>query len=1681
MKIYPCKYLILIFILSSIFSFSQSQSPSIQTGVTFQWQEASQPNANSPATIKSITVDGTLYDNFVVPSSYEMTQVGPDGHIRNLIFNNGSFFANSSLPPWNAKALLAFQDLNLNHYFTSTYNGDNICGSFNDAATTNGQIQTISYDPAIPSNTGGIFAATERHANNCYYIEVYGTLAGSNTVGLIGETFIRPYPSNQNGPGFGAPPAGNTVDYWRTERSTTSNGNIGVALFYLNELAPTGSKITSVRFLAATRDHGDGKFFIIQKYAIDNDVNTCVDEIYNGDLSSKNNAPDNSTYSVTSGPTPAGQSFVFNSNGTYTYTPTPGYVGNVTFDYELCLPSPNQSVCDTATVNITYNALPGQPVLELNCNNSITVTSPVGSQYEYSINNGNYQTSNTFNGISSGDYTVSVINTITGCENENTKVFTVIDTDGDGIYNHCDLDDDNDGILDTDESNLIENLCPILNPSNKSHVPGASGSLGVGSTTLWGNVGAFQGTQMDLKVEVLSADPNINVNIDAYTDAGDVYVLLLSGAPTSGKVKLKFSFFEAGTSIPAIVTSKFIWKDLDGGSNFEEKITFNTSDLSSYQFASPTNISANIIGENTEFSSDFNTGGVSDERLWISTILSPLSSFEATFDKRVLNTGYVYGCDEFTNPDTSVVTYDTDGDGIPDLLDLDSDGDGCSDADEAYNNSDADAGDTGLYGTDTPTLANGGVNNNGLVIVAGVNGAGDSYTNTITQTANGNNTFQQATQVAITEEASDAIGCVNEEVTFTANAETTILSTTPITTASTDVTYQWMVSTDNGTTFNNISGETGTVASGTQVSLTVNNISVSQDGNIYKVLFINEANICGAESEALLSVPNPIEVITNVTNALCNTGDTGSIDITVTGGTSPYEYSWNNGASTTQDYNNIPSGVYNVLITDANGCEKYVDNISVDFDDNQAPNINVPSAITIEGCDATDITVSNSIFDYSSTTSGNVLATFNTLSNYNVNDDNNVQSVTYIDNISSSATCTIIVQRTFTAMDDCGNISTANSTITIRDTTPPDLTNCNLITQTNEECSSSENQTTLNNWNASNIALLQSCSTDNCSDSSNLVVTSNYVYSNFINSCGTSGSITVTYTVKDECNNTSTISSTITIEDTTGPDLSNCTTINQTVECDSQSIQSAASNWNNSNIDALRNCGTDSCDFTTTNNVTSNYNYSNFVSNACGGGTIEAEYSVIDDCGNISLITGTFTVEDTTPPTFNQSLPGDITVSFDNIPSVPNINASDDCGNVTVTFNETESGDICTGSYNITRTWVATDDCNLTTTHIQVLTVTQPVLGATISSQTNSLCGSSDASATVTPTGGTAPYTYQWNDSSSQTTATASNLESNTYNVTVTDSNNCSITLPVTIINSCITLVKTGVFNDEDNDNCTDVNETVTYTFTVNNTGNATVNNIILSDPLFEAPNPVVSIALASGDTNGDNVLDPTETWTYTANYTVTQDNIDAGQVTNQATVTATTLDNTTISDVSGTTSTTNDTTVITLCNDANIALVKAGVFNDEDKDNCTNVGETITYTFTLTNTGNVSIDNVVVTDPLLQAPNPLVAIVFDNTSDTDNDNELDPTETWTYTANYAVTQDDIDIGLVTNQATVNGQNVLTNAIVTDQSGTTATTNNTTVITLCQGDPSINIVKSAAIANGDPCLVLGSEVTYTFT
>ncbi|NVK28166.1 MAG: gliding motility-associated C-terminal domain-containing protein [Flavobacteriia bacterium] len=119
-------------------------------------------------------------------------------------------------------------------------------------------------------------------------------------------------------------------------------------------------------------------------------------------------------------------------------------------------------------------------------------------------------------------------------------------------------------------------------------------------------------------------------------------------------------------------------------------------------------------------------------------------------------------------------------------------------------------------------------------------------------------------------------------------------------------------------------------------------------------------------------------------------------------------------------------------------------------------------------------------------------------------------------------------------------------------------------------------------------------------------------------------------------------------------------------------------------------------------------------------------------------------------------------------------------GPYTYAWSNGATGDTATGLTAGSYTVMVTDSngCQVTVG----VTITQPAsaLSATATINSNVLCfGTSTGSATASATGGTAPYTYAWNDG--QTTANATALAAGTYTVTVTDANGCIDTASVTI------------------------------------------------------------------------------------------------------------------------------------------------------------------------------------------------------------------------------------------------------------------------------------------------------------
>ncbi len=85
---------------------------------------------------------------------------------------------------------------------------------------------------------------------------------------------------------------------------------------------------------------------------------------------------------------------------------------------------------------------------------------------------------------------------------------------------------------------------------------------------------------------------------------------------------------------------------------------------------------------------------------------------------------------------------------------------------------------------------------------------------------------------------------------------------------------------------------------------------------------VTDANGCVAMATATIGEPTAItETSVVVTDVSCNGGSDGSIDLTFSGGTGPYNVDWDNGAGDQEDPNGLAAGTYNYTVTDDNGCQ----------------------------------------------------------------------------------------------------------------------------------------------------------------------------------------------------------------------------------------------------------------------------------------------------------------------------------------------------------------------------------------------------------------------------------------------------------------------------------------------------------------------------------------------------------------------------------------------------------------------------------------------------------------------------------------------------------------------------------------------------------------------------------------
>ncbi len=282
----------------------------------------------------------------------------------------------------------------------------------------------------------------------------------------------------------------------------------------------------------------------------------------------------------------------------------------------------------------------------------------------------------------------------------------------------------------------------------------------------------------------------------------------------------------------------------------------------------------------------------------------------------------------------------------------------------------------------------------------------------------------------------------------------------------------------------------------------------------------------------------------------------------------------------------------------------------------------------------------------------------------------------------------LIITRTWTFTDECGNASTSSQTITIIDDVNPVITAPADITIA---CNESDLPTNTG----------QASATDNCDD--DVAVT--YADTVTPGVCDNESNITRTWTATDDCGNTATAVQIISIIDNTAPVLL-APAQDITVECDEDS-EDAFDNWIDLNglAAATDLCGPVTWTFDITDPGDVEF---------CGNTQVlEVTFTATDACNNAISTTATFTIQDTTPPT-PPAPPANVTLAcIDDVAMPADLFAPDECSDEDIlgVVSETNNGGTgCAGDpLIITRTWTFTDECGNASTSTQTITIIDDV------------------------------------------------------------------------------------------------------------------------------------------------------------------------------------------------------------------------------------------------------------------------------------------------------------------------------------------------------------------------------------
>lgn len=270
-----------------------------------------------------------------------------------------------------------------------------------------------------------------------------------------------------------------------------------------------------------------------------------------------------------------------------------------------------------------------------------------------------------------------------------------------------------------------------------------------------------------------------------------------------------------------------------------------------------------------------------------------------------------------------------------------------------------------------------------------------------------------------------------------------------------------------------------------------------------------------------------------------------------------------------------------------------------------------------------------------------------------------------------------------------------------------------------------------------------------------------------------------------------------------------------------------------------------------------------------------------------------------------------------------------------------------------------------------------------------------------------------------------------------------STSTPVTAPSPGLSLVKSVMLSDP---SAFTAGEPVTYSFVVKNTGNVALSAVTVREGSFTGTGPLGPVVCPIGS----DLLAVGAEAVCTADYTLTQADVDAGTVTNTADATGTAPGGNPVASPPS-------SATAPFPPAPGVALVKS-----VSPGTATAAGDTVTYSFAVTNTGNVSLSAPQIVDDPFSGTGGLPAVSCPAGA-------FPPGDTVTCTASYTMTQADVDAGSLTNTAT---------ATATASNGTDPVSAPSSASVSLPAAPGLELVKSAVIAGAG---IAGEVVTYSFT